>query len=156
MVMMSRVKKGIVAGFVATIALSAVEAINLHFGWFEPFQSVLTSVIGLSGNEIAGWAIQFIGGIVILGGLFGYLYPKLPTDTPETKGIAFSVGVWSIVMAVIVLFGGLTSGSGFDGMAWQLGLHAVYGIIIGNVYNRLVKREKRRLAAGIAHGAPAV
>jgi len=80
--MMSRVQKGLVAGVFATIAASLLEIPNMFLNWFDPFQGVIASVIGMPGNLAVGWGIHLFSGVFILGPLFGYLCPRLPTDTP--------------------------------------------------------------------------
>lgn len=144
--MMSRVKKGLIAGFAATMAASLLEVPNMFLNWFDPFQGVIAGMIGMPGNLAVGWVVHLISGIFILGPLFAILCPRLPTDTPETKGIVFAVGAWLVMMAAIVMFGNyrtFTAGSGFGTIAWLLVTHAVFGIVLGNVYARLVAREKR-------------
>jgi hypothetical protein len=155
--MMSRVQKGLIAGVAATIAVSLLEIPNMFLNWFDPFQGVIASMIGMPGNLAVGWAIHVVSGIFILGPLFAVLCPRLPTDTPETKGIVFAVGAWIVMMAAIVMFGNyrtFTAGSGFGTIAWLLVTHAVFGIVLGNVYARLITREKRH-AADLVGGAPA-
>lgn len=155
--MMSRVKKGLIAGVAATIAASLLEIPNMFLNWFDPFQGVIASMIGMPGNLAVGWAIHLITGILILGPLFGVLYARLPTDTPETKGIVFAVGAWVLMMIGVMTFGDyrtFTAGSGFGTIAWLLITHAVFGIVLGNVYARLVAREKRGAAfigGAVAH-----
>lgn len=155
--MMSRVQKGLIAGVVATAAASLLEVPNMLLNWFDPFQAVIANVIGMPGNLAVGWAIHLISGVFILGPLFGALCPRLPTDTSETKGIAFAVGAWVVMMAGVVMFGDyrtFSSGSGFGTFAWLLITNAVFGIVLGNVYARLVAREKR-MGATIMGGAHA-
>ena len=154
--MMSRVQKGLVAGVFATIAASLLEIPNMFLNWFDPFQGVLASIIGMPGNMAVGWGIHLISGVFILGPLFGYLCPRLPTDTPETKGIVCAVGAWVVMMLGVFMLGDyrtFSSGAGFGTVAWLLITHAVFGIVLGNVYARLVAREKR--GATIIGGAPA-
>lgn len=155
--MMSRVKKGIVAGFVATAAVSLLEVANLLLGrFFDPFPGIVATMAGMPGNMAAGWVLHFIAGSLILGSLFGYLYPRLPTDTPETKGILFAVGAWVVMMLYIFLIGNyrtFTGGAGFGTLGWMLATHMVFGGVLGNVYARLVAREKR--AASMIDAAPA-
>ena len=154
--MMSRVQKGLVAGVAATAAASLLEIPNLFLNWFDPFQGVIASIIGMPGNMAVGWGIHLISGVFILGPLFGYLCPRLPTDTPETKGIVFAVGAWVVMMLGVFMLGDyrtFSSGAGFGTVAWLLITHAVFGIVLGNVYARLVAREKR--GATIIGGAPA-
>ena len=156
--MMSRVQKGLVAGLAATVAVSVLEAVNiLALKWFAPFPLILAKLVGLPGNLAVGWVLHAIAGIFILGPLFGILCPRLPTDTPETKGIVFAVGAWILMMAAIVMFGNyrtFTAGAGFGTFAWLLITHAVFGIVLGNVYARLVARDKR-MGATIIGGAHA-
>ncbi len=154
--MMSRVQKGLVAGVFATVAASLLEIPNMFLNWFDPFQGVIASIIGMPGNLAVGWAIHLISGVFILGPLFGYLCPRLPTDTPETKGIVFAVGAWVVMMLGVFMLGDyrtFSSGAGFGTVAWLLITHAVFGIVLGNVYARLNAREKR--AAHMVGGAHA-
>jgi hypothetical protein len=145
-----------VAGLFATIAVSILEAVNVFAGpWVEPFPGFLAGLIGLPGNLAVGWIAHFVAGTVVLGSLFGILCPRLPGGTAETKGIIFAVAAWAVLMVGVFLFGDprMFRGSGGFGMiAWMLVSHAVFGIVLGNVYARLVAREKRaaRDMAGVA------
>ena len=145
--MMSRVQKGVISGLFATIAVSILEAVNVFAGpWAEPFPLFVASLIGMPGNLAVGWIAHFVSGSLILGSLFGILCPRMPGQTPETKGIIFAVGAWAVLMVMVFLFGDprIFRGTGGFGMiAWMLVSHAVFGIVLGNVYARLVEREKR-------------
>ena len=66
--MMSRVKKGIIAGFVATVAVSVLELVNLFLNHlFDPFPGVVAQMFGMPGNMAAGWAIHLLMGTFVLG-----------------------------------------------------------------------------------------
>ena len=146
---MSRVQKGLVAGVFATIAASLLEIPNMFLNWFDPFQGVIASMIGMPGNLAVGWVVHVISGVFILGPLFGLMCPRLPTDTPETKGIVFAVGAWVVMMGAILMLGDyrtFSAAAGFGTIGWLLITHAVFGIVLGNVYARLVTREKRQAA----------
>ena len=149
--MMSRVQKGLVAGFAATCAVSLLETLNLlTVKWFTPFPGVIGHILGLDNLALA-WVVHAVVGTLVLGPLFGALCPRLPTDTPESKGIVFAVGAWVLMMLVIMLGGDASVfGSNFATIGWMLATHAVFGIVLGNVYARLVAREKR---AGVIVGA---
>lgn len=153
--MMSRVQKGMVAGAAATLSVSLLEAVNiLALKWFAPFPLIIANIVGMPGNLAVGWIAHAIAGVFILGPLFGVLCPKLPTDTAETKGIVFAVGAFVAFMVVLMLFGDTGSfGRNFGSIAWILITHAVFGIVLGNVYARLVARDKH--AHGVIDGAPA-
>jgi hypothetical protein len=161
--MMSRVQKGIVAGLAATIAVSLLEAANLYFGpWAASFPRLLSVMLQTPDLMMVGWIAHFAVGALILGPVFGVICPRLPTDTPESKGILFAVGAF-IVMGLTVapavgLLGGRPVGiffmqAGFGTLAWMIATHAVYGIVLGSVYGRLVERDKRVHAP--ASGEPA-
>jgi len=145
-IMMSRVQKGMIAGLLATVAVSVLELVNVLFlKWFDPFPAVLAHLIGMDGNLSVGWAVHLLTGTVILGPLFGILYSRLPTSTPETKGIAFAVGSWVLLMLVIIMIGDprtFTGPTGFGVVGWMLLTHAVFGVVLGNVYARMVARER--------------
>jgi len=161
--MMSRVQKGIVAGLAATIAVSLLEAVNLYFGpWAASFPRLLSVMLQTPDVMMVGWVAHLVVGSLILGPIFGVICPRLPTDTPESKGILFAVGAF-IVMGLTVapsvgLLGGRPVGiffmqAGFGTLAWMIATHTIYGIVLGSVYGRLVERDKRVHAP--ASGEPA-
>ncbi|MGZ9099541.1 MAG: DUF6789 family protein [Brevundimonas sp.] len=159
---MSRVQKGIIAGVAATIAVSALEAANLYFGpWAVSFPRLLSVMLQTPDLMLVGWIAHFVVGAFVLGPVFGILCPRLPTDTPESKGILFAVGAFIVMGLTVAPLVGLAGGrpvgiffmqAGFGTLAWMIATHAVYGIVLGSVYGRLVEREKRaRSVVGGAH-----
>lgn len=154
--MMSRVQKGLVAGFAATAVVSIIEAINMSVGhWAVAFPQLLAVILQSPDTLVLGWAGHLVAGVA-LGALFGVLCPRLPTDTPESKGILFAVGAFILMGLIIAPIGGagmFFMRAGFGSLAWMVASHAVFGIVLGSVYGRLVEREKRlRVPVG---GAPA-
>lgn len=139
--------------------VAALELVNTLGGpWFTPFPNLVAHMIGMDGQPIVGWIAHIVTGTVILGSLFGYLCPRLPTDTFVTKGIAFSVGAFVVMMTGIFLFGNRTTFSGDGGfgvVAWLLITNVVFGVVMGMVYGRLVQREKRLAREMAAAGLPA-
>ncbi len=156
--MMSRVKKGMVAGFAATLVVSALELVNMLVGhWAVSFPTLLAYIVQMPANPVVGWLAHFAAGTLVLGPLFGILCPRLPTDTPETKGILFAVAAF-VVMGLTVApaagVGMFFMRAGFGTLAWMIVSHAVFGIVLGNVYARLVAREKRMVS--MVGAAPAL
>ena len=154
--MMSRVQKGLVAGLAATASVSLLEAINiLALKWFAPFPLILANVLGMPGNLTVGWIAHAVAGVFVLGPLFGILCPRLPTDTPESKGILFSVGAFVLFMLALMVVGTPGAfGRNFGTIGWILISHAVFGIVLGNVYARQVARDKHAhpvIDAAVAH-----
>ena len=144
--MMSRVQKGLVAGFAATAVVSVIEAINMTVGhWAVAFPQLVAVILQSPGNPVIGWAGHLVAGLA-LGAAFGVLCPRLPTDTPESKGILFAVGAFILMALVIAPIGGagmFFMRAGFGTLAWMIASHAIFGIVLGNVYGRLVARDKR-------------
>ena len=144
---MSRIQKGMAAGFAATVAVSLVEAANLMLGpWFNSFPILLAHMVGMENTPAVGWIMHFVAGTLILGPAFGILCPRLPTDTAQTKGILFAVGAWIVMMltvAPLTPIGMFGMAGGFSTLAWMLTTHIVFGVVLGGVYGWLVQREKR-------------
>lgn len=145
--MMSRVQKGLVAGLAATVVVSIIEAINMTVGhWAVAFPQLLGVILQQPVDQpIVGWVAHFVAGLA-LGAVFGVLCPRLPTDTPESKGILFAVGAFILMGLVVAPIGGagmFFMRAGFGTLAWMIASHAIFGIVLGNVYGRLVAREKR-------------
>jgi len=144
-VMMSRVQKGLVAGFAATTVVSVLEAINLAVGhWAVAFPQLMAVVLQNPDNLVIGGAVHILAGLG-LGAVFGVLCTRLPTDRPESKGILFAVGAFILMALVIAPIGGagmFFMRAGFGSLAWMIASHAVFGIVLGNVYGRLVRRDE--------------
>ena len=169
--MKSRIQKGMIAGLAATVVVSVVDlaaswlqsAMSVQPAWFHSFPTLLAAVanevVGLPNAMWVGWALHFLSGTLVLGSLFGILCPKLPTDTAETKGIFFAVAAWLVMMLTIMplhpQLGFFGVGAGFGTVAWMLLTHAVFGVVLGSVYARLVERERRAARAASSAPAPA-
>ena len=151
--MMSRVQKGVVAGLAATVAVSVLEIANMMLGpWAASFPRLLSVMLQMPDTIAVGWAAHLLVGTLVLGPAFGVLCPRLPTDTPESKGIVFAIGAFILMGLTIAPLVGMVGGrpvglffmgAGFGTFAWMIATHAVYGIVLGNVYGRLVERDKR-------------
>lgn len=151
----SRIQKGMIAGCVATVVVSIVDLLaNLVQNFiqtpgtervFHSFASLLATmarnVLGAGfGHMWVGWLIHLVVGSLVLGPLFAVLAPKLPTDTPATKGILFAVGTWLVMCLTVMPLAGLGmfgAAAGFGTMAWMLVTNIVFGVTLGRVYDRL-------------------
>src|SRR5689334_23691508 len=89
-----RIGNGIVAGFVATLILSA-----LH----EPL-TLVTEAVGVRA-PVAGLLFHFFVGTLLWGGAFGLLHDVLPGPS-WLRGVIFATGVALIVLIAIAPFTG--------------------------------------------------
>lgn len=145
--MMSRVFKGMIAGLSAATAVAVLEAVQMWAGpWFVSFPRLLTVIMQTEGLAWTGWAAHFAVGTFVLGPLFGLLCPRMPTDTPETKGIVFAVGAFVLMGLTVAPLAGIGMfglRAGFLTFAWLIFTHAVFGAVMGNVYARMVGKDWR-------------
>ena len=146
--MMPRVQRGLLAGFAATVVVSIIEAVNVTVGhWAVAFPQLLSVILQTRNVPAVGWAAHLVAGLG-LGALFGVLCPRLPTDTAESKGIPFAVGAFILMGLIVAPFGGaglFFMRAGFGTLAWMIVSHAIFGIVLGNVYGRLVGHSKEGL-----------
>lgn len=145
--MMSRVKMGMIAGLAATAAIFLLEAVNLLLGpWVVSFPRLLSVTLQMPDNVAVGWIAHAIAGTLVLGPLFALMYKSIPGQTPEAKGITFSVAafvVLSLTVAPLAGVGMFFMRAGFVALAWMILTHALFGVVMGNVMARLMAREKR-------------
>ena len=138
-----RIGNGIVAGFVATLILSA-----LH----EPL-TLVTEAVGVRA-PVAGLLFHFFVGTLLWGGAFGLLHDILPGPSWQ-RGMIFATGVALVVLVAIAPL----TGAGL--FCLKLGVfapiavalfHLAHGAILGAVYGKLIDTdEAREYLAGPQH-----
>jgi hypothetical protein len=137
-----RIGNGIVAGFVATLVLSA-----LH----DPL-TLVTEAVGVRA-PVAGLLFHFFVGTLLWGGAFGFLHDFLPGPS-WVRGMIFAAGA---ALAVFLAIGPFT-GAGF--FCLKLGgfapvvvalFHLAYGAILGGIYGKLVDTDEARDYLGHSH-----
>ena len=130
-----RIGNGIVAGFIATLVLSA-----LH----EPI-TVLTSAVGVRA-PVTGLLFHFFVGTLLWGSTFGLMHDYL-LGPSWLRGVVFAGGAALIVMLIVAPL----TGSGF--LCLRLGLfapvvvalfHLAYGAILGAIYGKLIDTDEAR------------
>ena len=81
--------KGMVAGFVATVVLSALMLMKAMMG--VPELNPIKMIANMLGVPPAvGWSMHFMIGTVLWGTLFAWLDPTLPGESHWLKGIVFA------------------------------------------------------------------
>ena len=138
--------KGIIAGFVATLALSVLMVMKAMMGVMPQMNAIrmLTGMahhwMGTPMTPVVGWLLHFMIGSIIWGALFALLGSRIPGRSPVVKGVGFATAAWLLMMILVMPM----AGSGLFGLHMGLGapvatlmLHAVYGAVLGAVYGRL-------------------
>ncbi|MEJ1991377.1 MAG: hypothetical protein P8X50_06565 [Maritimibacter sp.] len=134
---MNNIKAGLVAGFSATVVLSALMVAKAMMG-VMPKLDVIHMLSGMMGAPAAmGWIAHFMIGTLAWGGGFALLYGKIPGSGAVMKGIAFGVAAWLAMMIMVMPM----AGAGVFGMAFgimapmmTLVLHIIFGAVLGVVY----------------------
>jgi hypothetical protein len=129
--------KGMVAGFVATLILSALMAMKAMMGVTPELNPIKMIADMLGASPAVGWAMHFMIGTMLWGTLFAWLNPSLPGESHWLRGIVFAVGAWLVMMAAMMPM----AGAGFFGShlgmmapVMTLMLHIVFGFVLGAVY----------------------
>jgi len=138
--------RSIIAGFAATVVLSAIMVLKGVMGLMPQLNVVamLAHMIG-SGGPPLGWLAHFLIGTVVWGVLFALLYPSLPGPEPVVKGMVFAVGPWLLMMIIVMPL----AGAGFFGLklgimapVMTLLLHLIWGAALGLIYKALPGAER--------------
>jgi uncharacterized membrane protein YagU involved in acid resistance len=132
--------RGMVAGFVATIALSAMMVMKHSIGLMPELDpiSMITAMAGAS-SQIIGWIGHFVIGSVFWGIGFAILGPYLPGPY-WWRGTMFALGAWIMMMIVVMPMAGASLfgvGLGMMTPVATLVLHVVFGLVLGGVYGLL-------------------
>ena len=128
-----RIGNGIVAGFIATVAMSVLhEAVEF-----------LTEAVGAP-NPALGWVFHFFVGTLLWGGAFGLAHDYLP-GASWLRGTIFGGLVALIVLlGVMPLVGAGMLGLEFDTFAplFIVIAHLVYGTVLGVAYGKLTDTDE--------------
>lgn len=142
----SNFTKGLIAGLIATVVLTAFMMIKKTMGVMPELDPVhMTSELialqlNVSPNIIVGWIMHFMIGSFVWGGAFAILNSALPGDNQWIKGISLGIAAWLMMMIGPMPI----SGAGFFGLKMgimapimTLVLHIIFGIVLGGVYKKL-------------------
>ena len=139
---MERFGKGLVAGLVATLVLSALMVVKSMMGLMPQLDlpKMLAGMMGSPGNVALGWTVHFMIGIVGYGIVMALLDDHLPGHNSTWHGTLIGFGGWLIMMVILMPM----AGAGFFGIAMgimgpvmTLVLHLVFGAVLGWTYGKL-------------------
>jgi hypothetical protein len=142
----SRIFKGVIAGFAATIVLSILMIIKMMTGAMPELNpihmmaSMVSEKTGVPFNILIGWVMHFVLGSVIGGGLFAILNKILPSEKQIIKGMSLGVVAWLLMMLGQMPM----SGAGLFGTkisfmvpVMTLTFYLVFGATLGKVFTLL-------------------
>jgi hypothetical protein len=125
---MDTIGRGIVAGFIATVALSL---------FHEPIQ-LLAATAGTASPAV-GLLFHFFVGTLIWGSLFGLLHDHL-WGPSWVRGIEFAVAAAAFVLLAVIPVLGVQKFAMILGITAPIAIvlfHVVYGALLGGIYSHL-------------------
>jgi hypothetical protein len=137
---MSNALRGMIAGFVATLALGALLLLKGSLDLW-PQLNIIRLLMGLGSiSAAAAWMDHFIVGTVVWGLVFS-LFDGVGAKLGHwQKGIIFGVFAWLMMMVLFLpaagagLFGNKI---GIVAPVVMLGMHLIYGAVLGVTYGLL-------------------
>ncbi len=154
----THIGKGIFAGFVATLVLSALMVMKGMMGLMPDLNAIkmLTAMahgfMGTPAVPLVGWLLHFMIGTLAWGILFALLFKRIPGSSSTAKGLAFGTAAWLLMMVMVMPM----AGAGFFGLHLGIGapvatlmLHWIFGAVLGAVYGKLLGH--RRLVVTHTH-----
>lgn len=134
---MQNISAGLIAGFVATVVLSAMMIAKTMMGVMPELDVIAMLSMMMGTSAIMGWIAHFVIGTIVWGGGFSLLYRVIPGGSAVVKGIVFGIAAWLIMMVMVMPM----AGAGLFGMnmglmapMMTLVLHIIFGAVLGIVY----------------------
>jgi len=135
---MQNISAGLVAGFVATVVLSAMMIAKGMMGVMPELDVIAMLSMMMGAPAAMGWLAHFMIGTIAWGGGFAVLYALIPGGTALLKGIVFGVAAWLGMMIMVMPMAGV----GLFGMTMglmapmmTLVLHVIFGAVLGVTYH---------------------
>jgi hypothetical protein len=137
---MTNSMKGMTAGFIATVVLSALLMLKSTMA-LAPHLNIIHLLTQMGSiGAVAAWMDHFIVGTVIWGLLFGAFDAIYDKGAYWLKGLGFGVFAWLMMMILFLPLakaGFFGSKIGLEAPAVTLIYHVVYGLVLGVVYGLL-------------------
>lgn len=147
---MSNSTKGMIAGFVATLALTALLMLKSTMD-LAPHLNIIRLLTQLGSiGTVAAWMDHFIVGTLVWGLLFGAFDAVYEKGAYWLKGIIFGVFAWLMMMVLFMPMakaGFFGSKIGIEAPLVTLLYHLVYGVVLGVTYGLLTVRAPLKTPA---------
>ena len=144
----AKTRRSVLAGLCGTAAHSLLMFMKNQTGVlpeFQPYddlQRALSSIAGTSVHPTVTWLLTFVNGALILGTLFGQIYPVLPGRQPWQKGLFFGLCAWAAMGFVFfpLLGRGIFAaklGLGIAPAVFMLAMMLSYSVTMSLIYRAL-------------------
>jgi hypothetical protein len=135
------IPKGILAGFIATLVLSALMIMKTMMGVMPQLDviAMLSSMLGVS--SVIAWIVHFAIGTLGYGITIALLARSLP-GSAIVIGLVLGIAGWLVMMVVLMpMTGKSLFGMDLGIMApmMTLVLHLIFGAVLGWVYGKTTK-----------------
>jgi hypothetical protein len=139
---MGDVAKGVEAGIIATIVISALMFIQQASGVAPDFNLIdlIMKAAGAPGMTTLAWILHFTIGVGVWGAGFAAFSPHLP-GPHWLRGLIFGALTWVLMMVVFLPAAGIpifAQGMGTTIPMVSLALSLVFGIVLGESYHLLL------------------
>lgn len=133
--------KGIAAGFIATIVLSALMIMKGMMGLMPDVDIIMMIASKMGGNQFIGWAAHFMIGSLGYGIAYALVFSSLPFGGHVLRGTILGAVGWLMMMVAVMPM----MGAGMFGMAMPSGmmvpvatlmLHLIFGAALGFFYKK--------------------
>lgn len=144
--LMQNLRRGLLAGLIATIVLSALMVANSAFEVMPApdFPMMIADMMGKPDMPFIGWGVHFSVGVVGYGATMALLDARLPCDSHVVHGVILGFVGWVIMMVVVMLllllmpmFGAILVAMSLNTLnpVMTLALHLIFGAVLGWVYS---------------------
>jgi hypothetical protein len=138
---MTNIWIGMVAGFAATVVLSAFmlmkQAMNVM-----PQMDMIGMIAGMmNASRAMGWVVHFIVGTVLYGGVYGWQFAPIWPDAYWLSGAALGIVGWliaSLAMMPMADKGVFGMKMGAKAPVMSLVMHVLFGALLGWIYALLI------------------
>lgn len=136
----NKLKSGIIAGFVATLTISALSLLKTIMGLMPLLDTARILSIALAVPVYVGWMIHFVIGAMLWGFGFGAFYSHIPGRSMAAKGASLGVFAWFFMGFIVMPMAGAgLLGLNISLMApfLSLMLYLIFGLVLGTSFVRV-------------------
>lgn len=139
---MEHIGKGLLAGLIATIVLSALMVMKSSMGIMPELDlpKMIAGMMGSADRPMIGWVIHFMIGVGLYGLAMVLLDKHLPGDSRVSHGMMIGFAGWLIMMIMLMPMAGAGMFGmrlGFMAPMMTLILHLIFGAVLGWTYGLL-------------------